>query len=100
MEQKYNYQASKTPVGGYHDFEDNSSAGTLKTPYLNEAINFLEDFHDGVLIVIKNSSENTDDVAEQSLDLPYHEIKNLTQKEILEKIDNLFAERDGKSSHL
>ena len=92
MEQRYNFEALKIPDAGHRDREKDDSTNFLQTPFLNEAVNFVKDSADAFITVSRSFPDGDQPAGEQKITLPYEDIENLSQKEILEIIEKKFIE--------
>lgn len=93
MDPIYKYEALESLNANHHNLDNNNLTRPLETPYLNEAVNFVKDSAAGVIRVIKNVPNGEERRVEQKILLPYEDIKDLSQKEILEEIGKRFSEQ-------
>ncbi|HEY8560148.1 MAG TPA: hypothetical protein VIL74_07215 [Pyrinomonadaceae bacterium] len=92
MERIYRYEALESMNANHHKLDDNALTRPLQTPYLNEAVNFVKDSNGAMIRVIRNDPNGEKSNVEQKILLPYQDIKDLSQKEILEEIEKRFRE--------
>jgi hypothetical protein len=92
MEQKYKYEALESLNAAYNNQKNDDSTKPLETQFLNEAVNFVKDSGDGIITAIRNVPDGDGRNDEQRVSVPYEEIKDLSQKEILEEIGRRFSE--------
>lgn len=67
MELKYSYEALKSPAAGHRDRENDDSSGFLRTQFLNEAVNFVKDSADAVIMVTRNHLVGARSAGEQRI---------------------------------
>jgi hypothetical protein len=92
MERIYKYEALESMNANHHKLEEGTLTSPLQTLYLNEAVNFVKDFDGGTIRVIRSAPDGEKPNSEQKILLSYRDIKDLSQKEILEEIEKRFRE--------
>lgn len=91
MEPIYKHEALENLNAAFGRGKEDDSTNSLETRFLNEAVNFVKDSDDAIIRVIRTAGDGDDEgSAEQTIVLSYKEIKDLSQKEILEEIGRRF----------
>lgn len=98
MERIYNYEVLRSPDAGHRDRENDDSTRLLQTQFLNEAVNFVKDSADAVIKVTKTVADGDGEAGKQKIILPYEDIEDLSQREILEIIEKKFIEEDERAA--